>query len=216
MSKYSHVAVDGDSIGRHIRQGFFIGLTEDLVLGGIHSSGKMFAENSPYINCRCDGQFSEALECLENDGIFHNMTPHALGGGVCSHVPHSRHFTFPALYTGFVDFHFPCEDPNYRSMLLILQAGPWYLNQGQDIYEWFDAHFNHAHFNKCLQYNKGGVIWLGFGTTQTPAKDKAFPKQNRENVEQYNEHAKKYFANVSFPFHQIMNIHWPASESYVE
>jgi hypothetical protein len=81
MSKYSDVAVDGDSIGRHIRQGFFIGLTEDLVLGGIHSSGKMFAENSSYINCRCDGQFSEALECRENDGIFHNMTPHALGGG---------------------------------------------------------------------------------------------------------------------------------------
>jgi hypothetical protein len=100
-------------------------------------------------------------------------------------------------------------------MLLILQAGPWYLNQGQDIYEWFDAHFNHAQFKKCLQYNKVDVIWLGFGTTQTPAKDKAFPKQNRENVEQYNEHAKKYFANVSFPVAILdwVNLTWGAQSS---
>jgi hypothetical protein len=213
MSRYSDIALDGDSIGRHIRQGFFIGLTEDLVLGGIHSSSKMFAEDTPYNHCRCDGQFSEALECRQNDGIFHNMTPHALG--VCSHVAHSRHFTFPALYAGFKDLHFACEDPDYRGMLLILQAGPWYLSRGESIYKWFDEHFHHEQFQKCLRYNKVDVIWLGFGTTQTPAKDKDFPMQNRENVEKFNEHAKNYFANVSFPVTILdwVNLTWGAQSS---
>jgi hypothetical protein len=122
MSKWSHIGVDGDSIGRHIRQGFLMGLREDLIQGAILTDlEKQSANTGPYDHCRCDGQFSEAVICRQNDGVFHNITPRALG--VCSHLPPvEQHFAFPALYNAFNDLaiHFPCEDPEYRYVIALI------------------------------------------------------------------------------------------------
>ena len=212
FSQYSDIALDGDSIGRHIRQGVMMAMREDLILGAIESN-----KIDPYNDCRCDGQFSEALDCRQNDGLFHNFTPRQLG--ICSFLSQDEQFRFPALYQGFSEgIDFPCEDPDYKGLLLILQAGPWFIRdyggQREDdegpaeegemsevkllalkrekISTWFEDHFNSPVFQKCLELDKVQVLWLGFGTSQTPSKDEIYGKNSRNNIERYNKKTRRY------------------------
>eukprot|EP00978_Attheya_sp_CCMP212_P030073 scaffold109422_cov43-Attheya_sp.AAC.2 len=201
MSRWSDVALDGDSIGRHIRHGVLMGLREDLVLGGILTS-KLSGEDSPYSLCHCDGVYSGDMKCRQNDGVFHSLSPRALG--ICSRLPPERQFAFPALYAGFrtePKIVFPCNDPSYRGLLLVLQNGPWsrrHKNWKELIKGWFKEHFEDEQFLKCLHHNKVHVIWLGYGTSQTPELDKVYELQQFAPIQEFNEFTKSYLETLPF------------------
>jgi hypothetical protein len=74
MSRFSHVTVLGDSQLRHVQGGLHIGLKNDFVSGAMVTSDPVRKEK-----CRCDGQFSEHLECRTLDPSFYRFQPQQVG-----------------------------------------------------------------------------------------------------------------------------------------
>lgn len=192
LSQYSHIFTVGDSLTRHLRQGIFMLLRQDLVLGGIHSS-KKFGPQNPY-QCRCDGQFSEHSMCRQNDGLFGKTTPRELA--VCSHLNESEQFHFDASPNwGEAN----CEDPNAKGVLLYMQGG---VHTGSNVQNTvarsIEPHTKSAGFQKCLNASRVHVIWSTY-TAQSRNLDSKYPLQSRENALKFNQEMAAYWAKQPFP-----------------
>ena len=127
LHKFSYVLFLGDSILRHISQGLFMLMTEDLQYGAIP---RMSRQPGLFDTCRCDGQFSEHERCrtYEYRNMFNMLDPRVYGA--CSHsVDSSFAFSFELKHGGLAlpaDFETAFCNPDKRPRMIVANGAIHY------------------------------------------------------------------------------------------
>lgn len=202
MAQYSHFILFGDSLTRHMSQGLFMILRNDVVLGGINS-GVTNVETNPYKYCKCDGQFSESEMCRKNDGVFNGFKTH-YEANMCSHLEQ----TFSFYHSGFSWGDLNCGDPNNRGVFLFIQGGVHYLSDWEKTVNGVvDPLLKSSGFEECAKANKINVSW-GQYNSQSRSLDDKYPLQTRENALKFNENMARHFEQNLYSGIKVHVIDW--------
>ena len=193
VNRFGRVAIEGDSLARHLRSGFLMALSNDLVRGGVVSGGP---ENAGY-GCRCDGQFSENVNCRRTSPTFDNLVPYTRGlcprldvGGQVRTTHRTRKAGEAADAKAFADFE--CDrDGDDRGLLLILNGGLHYEVEASRTY-WELIHPMLEAVRDCADRGKVTFIWNSMGV-QAETLDSKYVVQRRENVLRFNREMEAIF-----------------------
>ena len=193
LNKYSHVVIDGDSLGRHTAQALMMILTQDLVLG---SFPRATQKSTDILNrCRCDGQFSEHQICRDYDqGRLMPIDPRDYG--ICTHLPSNVVRLYHGLASALNSPIF-CNNDS-RPILIILNSGAHYQSSAQKTIEEF-INVTHQQLlaiqKSCEWPLRLNFIWTGLNA-QSRALDLLYPAQSREKAQEFNQVVDKYVAST--------------------
>lgn len=192
MSSYTHVVTIGDSMTRHLRQGFYIALTNNFVGGGmVFPAHRRQVAPSDFYSCQCDGQFSEHHNCRTFRADFSDMyNPSEIMA--CSHLPYDERFRFSGQWKDRI-MEKKCRNPDSRGILLSLQGGPQHnCNATFYIEDMLQPFLAQPGFQICAKRKKVHIIWTPYHA-QSPILDKKYPHQSHSNAIQFNEAMAAYF-----------------------
>jgi hypothetical protein len=211
MDRFSHVAILGDSLSRHLQGGIHVGLKNDFVSGAMVSSDPVRQQK-----CRCDGQFSEYEECRKLDPSFFHFQPTQppLGLGLQNqsnpssrlllhtnetnnHRPKMDSYLSEYAWSGgpahFNNFaHVDCSQTDSRGMLLILQGGLHFHTVALPTFNHFLPIFQHPVVTTCAKFQKLIVIWCSFNT-HSPLSVKKYPHQSPQMGMLFNQQMQELF-----------------------
>ena len=188
FDRFSHVVMAGDSLSRHVNQGLYMLMTDDLRYGGLP---RLSRQKGLFDRCQCDGQFSEHSVCREYE--WNNM--HDLNDtriyGVCTHTNHNT-FTLLTLqtYEGAYptgSFQTLCS-PDPRPRFVLIQGHAHYKTELRETMRRFINPLLEAITtvrNTCPTPFKLYLV-LASATAQSRLLDRQFPHQSRERVTEYN------------------------------
>jgi len=195
LNQFSHIIFGGDSLSRHLRSGFLMALSNDLVRGGIVSRNRdgKIAEYS----CRCDGQFSEHGNCregLEKDKYFHSLIPFTRG--LCPQLDvHGQTETlFWDLQSDKINHEqtvLNCTKEDDRGVLFIANGGLHYGSNSKRTYQEFIIPMFQA-LSECSSHNKVTFIWNSY-TAMSEAMNNKYPLQSVENGKNFNREIQELF-----------------------
>jgi hypothetical protein len=193
LSKHFKTIFIGDSVLRHVQQGFWMSVTGDFVLGGIPRHDPAIPA-SLRDKCRCDGQFAEtesmwvgALPFIKNGNIRETgMCPNLLNDSATVYAEYittkdevDYHRTIPALQ-GLCS-----RDP--RPRVVVFQGG---LHRGLQA-NLFIQDFAEPILNTLLNVTSTcehklpvSVIWVGT-VSQSETLKSVFPNQAAEAAQKY-------------------------------
>jgi hypothetical protein len=184
MGRFSHIVVIGDSHSRHVQGGIHVGLKNDFVSGAMVTSDPVRKEK-----CRCDGQFSEHVECRQLGSGFYSFETQKLG--LCpKETNHAVETYHPYMTYNFAGVN--CSKEDSRGMLLLLQGGLHFSSQAVPTYNDFMPIWQHPVVNNCAKYKKLIVIWGSFNT-QSTSSDKRYPHQSPQNGIIFNQQMQELF-----------------------
>jgi hypothetical protein len=188
MSRFSHVILIGDSLSRHLQGGMHVALKNEVVSGAMITSDPAWKEK-----CRCDGQFSEHVECRKLDSGFYSIQTQQLG--LCPNDTNHAVETFHEKMRQMPKINFDgvnCSKEDSRGMLLILQGGLHRQIRAGPTYNDFQYIWQHPVVNTCAKYKKLIVIWCSYNTQSTTV-DKKYPRQSAQNGIIFNQQMQELF-----------------------
>jgi len=199
LNRFSKVVFAGDSLLRHVRQGFFMTLNNDFI------HGSMISSSNKANRCQCDGQFSEHLDCRVNDGFFNAMKPSQMGLCPWPSSLTQRRVGDEFTYAGFewpdlgLDIwnDIDCaNNPDFRGLALIIQGGLHFRLSPTKVFdEFINLHLSNPKYLQCKKMNKVVVIWTSM-IGQAHILDPVFPIQTREKVIMFNEEMARKLENT--------------------
>ena len=185
LNRFSRIIMVGDSLTRHIVLGMNI-----LLHGNFEYGGACLYQNkaSDYFdNCRCDGMFSEAINCRCSAVTFDDNRKI----GVCNGRQH-----FSLVFNDRKAYNYEdlfCTDGDTRPVFFYLSGGAhFHEDVNRTIQEFVEPNLKAiaAASFKCSTV-KTLVSWGTMGA-QARTLDKRFPKQARENTLLFNEATVEY------------------------
>lgn len=199
LNQFSHIFLSGDSLSRHLLEGFLIGLSNNFVWDGMRPDDM---DKTAKKECRCDGQFSETEECRQFKDNYHILRPQK--DGICPHLVDDNNDSFvlrktsvrnvPQLDVEAAIFNdIDCSDPDYKGMLIMFQGGLHYKmkQRAYNDYYW-DPFMENPVIRQCAEHGKLFVIWQD-QSWENPLVDARYPYQAPDNAQRFNYGVYKHF-----------------------
>ena len=214
LNQYSSVIFHGDSLTRHLRQAIYMAMRGNYTHGGVVSDSSQTHED-----CFCDGQFSEAKSCRENE-IYFKLQSHIqrIPGNLCpgdssfslgkvesSPFLERKNKTNPGKHIAWKEIR--CKRSSYKGVLLVMQGGShWKMNATATYEEFVRPTLDHKSFGECIDRGKIRVIWLA-ATAQSAALDVRYPQQSRSAAIEFNRKMQEYLNSSGFG-DEIVTVDW--------
>jgi hypothetical protein len=214
LRRFSHVVFLGDSLTRHVWQGFVSGIQPDFVRGWVKHSPDATMSHK----CYCDGQYSEHPSCRKIPWeMLHTMDlqPYCRNDtstSIANVYMHSyAHAEGPPDFNNFDGIH-NCSTPitsstDERPMLLILQGGLHFGTNATRTFQHFGPIFDHPVVQTCAQQQKLHMIWSSFDT-HSPSTYQMYPFQSATNGNKFNQEMQDLFSQHNNMVHNLTIVDW--------
>lgn len=200
LQAYSGLLLLGDSLTRHVLQAFGIVLSGNLEYGG---TGKR-VQPDYYDKCRCDGQFSEALECREpiESATTTLQFDDNRQSGYCA-GPKSRKFSL-RLFRDWPKKGDVCTESDYRPLCVYISYGAHIKFKANKTMNYVRSVVGRLRSsNKNCPKKRLVILWGGM-SVQSRLLDSHYPHQSREQVKVFNEITSRKMAEEF----QVESLDW--------
>ena len=207
LNQFSHILFSGDSLSRHVLDGFYTSLKNAFVWNGMLDD-----RNATRVEmCRCDGQFSEDDTCRKFKRNYQIIQPSPTSHEFCPNLFHNpptvgdpflmrkiSPISCPRYDDAYIKYmedtfqNIDCTDPKYKGMLLILEGGlHFHMKASEYIEQFLEPFLNHTVFESCSRNQKLFIIWQDNGS-QNPQLDTVYRHQTAANTLLFNQGMHEY------------------------